>query len=79
MFKRLWICLFALLLPISSAIPCAASAYDAHPKLVIILVIDQFREDYLERYRTDFKGNGFNLFLDHGAFFPTVITTTEIW
>ncbi len=70
MFKRLWICLFALLLPISSSIPCAASAYDAHPKLVIILVIDQFREDYLERYRTDFKGNGFNLFLDHGAYFP---------
>ncbi|MHB1673183.1 MAG: alkaline phosphatase family protein [Acidobacteriaceae bacterium] len=70
MFKRLWIFLFALLLPISSCIPCAASAYDAHPKLVVILVIDQFREDYLERYRTDFKGNGFNLFLDHGAYFP---------
>jgi predicted AlkP superfamily pyrophosphatase or phosphodiesterase len=70
MFKRLWICFFALLLPISSCIPCAASAYDAHPKLVVIFVIDQFREDYLERYRTDFKGNGFNLFLDHGAYFP---------
>ena len=70
MFKRLWISLFALLLPISSCIPCAASAYDAHPKLVVILVIDQFREDYLQRYRTDFKGNGFNLFLDHGAYFP---------
>ncbi len=70
MLKRLWICLFALLLPISSCIPCTASAYDAHPKLVVILVIDQFREDYLERYRTDFKGNGFNLFLDHGAYFP---------
>ena len=70
MFKRLWICLFALLLSISTCVPCTASAYDAHPKLVVILVIDQFREDYLERYRTDFKGNGFNLFLDHGAYFP---------
>ena len=70
MVKRLYVCLFALLLSISSSIPCFASAYDAHPKLVVILVIDQFREDYLERYRTDFKGNGFDLFLDHGAYFP---------
>ncbi len=70
MFKRVWIGLFALLLTISPSLKCAASAYDAHPKLVIILVIDQFREDYLERYRSDFKGDGFNLFLDHGAYFP---------
>jgi arylsulfatase A-like enzyme len=70
MFKRIWVSLFILLLPLSYSPPCAASANDAHPKLVVILVIDQFREDYLERYRTDFKGEGFNLFLDHGAFFP---------
>lgn len=70
MLKRLSIYLLALLLPISFTIRCAASAYDAHPKLVIILVIDQFREDYLERYRADFKGQGFDLFLDHGAYFP---------
>ena len=54
-------------------IPCTplaqASAYDAHPRLVIILVIDQFRADYLDRYRADLKGRGFRLFLDHGAFF----------
>jgi len=47
-----------------------AAAYDDHPKLVIILVLDQFRADYLERYRADFKGRGFDLFLDHGAWFP---------
>ncbi len=46
-----------------------ASAYDARPKLVIILVVDQFRADYLDRYRADFKGRGFRLFLDHGAYF----------
>ena len=55
-------------LPIAPA--ASASAYDGHPKLVIILVIDQFREDYLERYRDDLKGRGFKLFLDHGAYFP---------
>ena len=47
-----------------------ATAYDDHPKLVIILVLDQFRADYLERYRADFKTRGFNLFLTHGAWFP---------
>jgi Type I phosphodiesterase / nucleotide pyrophosphatase len=45
------------------------SAYDAHPRLVIVLVIDQFRADYLDRYRADLKGRGFRLFLDHGAYF----------
>jgi predicted AlkP superfamily pyrophosphatase or phosphodiesterase len=46
------------------------SAYNDHPKLAIILVIDQFRGDYLDRWRADFKGRGFDLFLDHGAYFP---------
>jgi arylsulfatase A-like enzyme len=70
MLKRFWTFLFAAMFLILPTARCAASAYDAHPKLVVILVIDQFREDYLERYRADFKGNGFDLFLDHGAFFP---------
>lgn len=70
MLKRFWIFLFAWLFPFSCTLKCAASAYNAQPKLVVILVIDQFREDYLERYRADFKGDGFDLFLDHGAFFP---------
>src|ERR1700689_2518515 len=46
-----------------------ASAYDGRPKLVVILVVDQFRADYLDRYRADLKGRGFRLFLDHGAYF----------
>ena len=47
-----------------------ASTYDAHPKLVVILVFDQFRGDYLDRYRADFKAkNGWNLFLQQGAHF----------
>jgi predicted AlkP superfamily pyrophosphatase or phosphodiesterase len=47
----------------------SASAYDGHPRLVIVLVVDQFRADYLDRYRADFKGRGFRLFLDKGAYF----------
>ncbi len=46
-----------------------ASAYNAHPKLIVIVVIDQFRGDYLERYRDEFGEGGFRLLLDHGANF----------
>jgi hypothetical protein len=47
-----------------------ADAYDAKPKLVVVLVFDQFRGDYLDRYRADFKAkNGWNLFLKQGAHF----------
>jgi hypothetical protein len=56
-------------LTLSATPRASASAYDAHPKLVIVIVLDQFRADYLERYRADFKGRGFKLFLDHGANF----------
>jgi hypothetical protein len=55
---------------IPASIPASfASAYDAHPKLVVVIVIDQFRGDYLERYRHQFGEGGFRLFLDHGANF----------
>jgi len=46
-----------------------ASAYNAQPKLVVVIVIDQFRGDYLERYRSEFGETGFRTFLDHGAYF----------
>ena len=52
------------------ATPAPPSAWNGHPKLAIILVIDQFRGDYLDRFRADFKGRGFNLFLQKGAYFP---------
>jgi predicted AlkP superfamily pyrophosphatase or phosphodiesterase len=51
-------------------IPSSASAYNGHPKLVVVIVIDQFRGDYLERYRDQFGDAGFRFLLDHGAYFP---------
>jgi predicted AlkP superfamily pyrophosphatase or phosphodiesterase len=55
---------------IPASIPATfASAYNAHPKLVVVIVIDQFRGDYLERYRDQFGEGGFRLLLDHGANF----------
>src|SRR5579871_2436560 len=46
-----------------------ASAYNGRPKLVVVIVIDQFRGDYLERYRDQFGDSGFRILLDHGAYF----------
>ena len=48
----------------------SASAYNGHPRLVVVIVIDQFRGDYLERYRDQFVEGGFRLLLDRGAYFP---------
>lgn len=62
--------LASVALVLLGSIPGAfASAYNAHPKLVVVIVIDQFRGDYLERYRDQFGEGGFRVFLDHGAYF----------
>jgi arylsulfatase A-like enzyme len=68
--KRFLFLFAGFFLPLAFPWQSTASVYDDHPKLVVVIVIDQFRGDYLERYRADFKGRGFRLFLDHGAYFP---------
>jgi|SRR5579872_2935800 hypothetical protein len=61
------LCLAAV---VTLSVQSPASAYNGHPKLVVVIVIDQFRGDYLERYRDQFGDSGFRLFLDRGAYFP---------
>jgi hypothetical protein len=63
--------LFAVFALIGLCVPAGyADAYDAKPRLVVILVFDQFRGDYLDRYRAEFKSkNGWNLFLKQRAHF----------
>ena len=57
-----------------------ADAYDGSPKLAILLVFDQFRGDYLDRYRADFQAkNGWNLFLKQGRTSRTATTTMQTW
>jgi predicted AlkP superfamily pyrophosphatase or phosphodiesterase len=59
-----------MLVAVLLAPPAAqASAYNARPKLVIVIVVDQFRGDYLDRYRDQFVPGGFRLLLDRGAYF----------
>jgi predicted AlkP superfamily pyrophosphatase or phosphodiesterase len=69
-FRKSLAALLVALIVLVPVVPARADVYHATPKLVIILVIDQFRGDYLDRYRDDLKEpNGFNLFLKRGAYF----------
>jgi len=63
------LCVFAFAL--AAILPAAAPAqvFEGRPKLIVIVVIDQFRGDYLNRDRDQFKGRGFNLFIKQGAWF----------
>jgi len=66
--RSLYVPLAAIVL-LCSLSAAFASAYNARPKLVVVIVIDQFRGDYLERYRDQFGDGGFRVFLDRGAYF----------
>ncbi|MDR3470108.1 MAG: alkaline phosphatase family protein [Devosia sp.] len=56
---------------LAALLPAAAPAqvFAGRPKLIVIVVIDQFRGDYLNRDRAHFKGRRFNLFMKEGAWF----------
>ena len=45
------------------------SVESTHPRLVVVIVIDQFRQDYLQRFGAHFEGGGFNRLLREGANF----------
>jgi predicted AlkP superfamily pyrophosphatase or phosphodiesterase len=67
---RLGFLLAWLMAVVGLPVRSAASAYNGHPKVIVVIVIDQFRGDYLERYRDQFGDAGFRFLLDHGAYFP---------
>ncbi len=47
-----------------------ASAYNASPKLVVVVIIDQFRPDFLDRAHDQLVAGGFRLLTERGAYFP---------
>ena len=57
-----------LFLLIGVVCPCASPPSSPKPKLVLALVVDQYRYDYLTRFRTDYHG-GFARLLEEGAVF----------
>src|SRR5690348_7809271 len=64
----------------SAILVFAASALAEPPKLVLTIIIDQMRYDYLERSPDKLANEGFRLLMDRGAFmtfarynyFPTI-------
>lgn len=58
-----------LLIAVLLAPPVQASVHNQKPKLVVLIVIDQLRGDYLERFRDQFGPGGFRLLMDRGAWF----------
>jgi type I phosphodiesterase/nucleotide pyrophosphatase len=71
MKTRLQRWLAVLLAVVLLAASAFGSAYSGRPRLVVIIVIDQFRGDYLFRYQDQFSPAGFRLFLDRGAVFSS--------
>jgi len=66
MLRKLgWLFLLFLLAPLAAA----PAPTPERPRLVLLLVMDQFRQEYLVRHRASFTSGGFNLLLERGAVF----------
>ncbi|HEV8487376.1 MAG TPA: alkaline phosphatase family protein [Blastocatellia bacterium] len=48
---------------------CDPSSSSARPKLVVVIVVDQFRYDFLERFKDAFGTRGFKRLMNEGALF----------
>jgi predicted AlkP superfamily pyrophosphatase or phosphodiesterase len=67
--REQWLGCLALLLVVA-LVTAFRPAVPVHPpKLVVLVVIDQLRADYLERFRDQYQG-GFRWLLENGAHFP---------
>jgi predicted AlkP superfamily pyrophosphatase or phosphodiesterase len=64
--RRIHFLLFVCFLLLSQAF---ASAYNGRPRLVVVIVVDQFRGDYLERWHDKFGADGFRMLMERGAWF----------
>ena len=61
--------LAALRLTLVPGAGALAQTSPSPPKLVVVIVIDQFRSDYPQRFRSYFSTGGINLFFQRGAVF----------
>jgi hypothetical protein len=60
---------FLVLILLAGCVPGFGSAYNAKPKIVVVIVVDQLRGDLLERFHDEFVPGGFRRFMDQGAWF----------
>ena len=78
MFSKIWLILFLGGSILAVGEPLPSDFHKTKPKLVLVLVIDQFRADYLERFRSRFlpaksaNGSlgGFQYLMAEGAYYP---------
>lgn len=63
--RRTW----AAALLAGAVLPDSVTAQAPPPRLAVVVVIDQFRSDYLDRFASQFGAGGFRRFLDAGARF----------
>src|SRR2546425_9075834 len=60
------VCLFCAQLLLPASVPAQAEKEHSRPKLVVVLVVDQLRADYLEKYSEHWTG-GLRRLLGEGA------------
>jgi predicted AlkP superfamily pyrophosphatase or phosphodiesterase len=82
MFVRAWVRTTVILFAASLVGFCFAADPLIKPKLVVGIIIDQFRYDYLTRFRSDYHG-GLDELMTHGAnftnaFYAQVPTVTAV-
>ena len=75
------LCAAAQKVPAAAAKKATAPAAGSSPRLVVVLVIDQFRSDFLDLFRGEFGDGGFTRLMREGAvfrecFYPYAITET---
>jgi predicted AlkP superfamily pyrophosphatase or phosphodiesterase len=76
------VCILFVAVSTVALLPGAAPELPKKPKLVLTIVIDQFRYDYLLRFREDYNA-GLARLLEHGAVFtdahyPQAVTVTAV-
>src|SRR5258708_6026329 len=60
-----------LLLALFIALNAHADMWAAKkPKLMVVIVVDQFRADYISRYQSEFVKDGMAALIKNGAYFP---------
>lgn len=63
---------YAILCPLlmMSLASLAGTSPIEKPKLIVVIVIDQFRSDFLTRFESQFQKDGFRALMKDGAYFP---------
>src|SRR2546427_8132422 len=54
--SKIAVCLFCAQLLLPASVPAQAEKEHSRPKLVVVLVVDQLRADYLEKYSEHWTG-----------------------